>query len=65
MFQDAQTPLYEGCPTSHLATIFMLLNLLTTHGVSNAFVNELFTLLKVDIFPKDSSFSKSLYHVKR
>jgi hypothetical protein len=65
MFQDAQTLLYEGSPTSHLATIFMLFNLLITHGVSNAFANELFTLLKVDLFPKENFLPKSLYHIKR
>jgi hypothetical protein len=65
MFHNAHTPLYEGCPTSHLATIFMLLNFLTTHAVNNAFADELFTLLKVDIFPKDNSLPKSLYHAKR
>jgi hypothetical protein len=65
IFQDARTPFYEGCPISHLATILMLLNLLITHGVNNAFVDELFMLSKVDLFPKDNFLPKSLYHTKK
>ncbi len=44
MFQEAGMPLYEGCPTSHLTAILLLPNLVTTHEVSNTFVDELFTL---------------------
>jgi hypothetical protein len=42
MFQEARTPLYQGCPTNHLATILLLLNLIIVHGVSNAFANDFF-----------------------
>jgi predicted Zn-ribbon and HTH transcriptional regulator len=41
------------------------MNLVTMYGVSNAFVDELFTLLKVDLFLKDNNLPKSLYHAKR
>jgi hypothetical protein len=50
MIQEAHTPHYEGCPTSCLATILLLLNTLTTHGVSNTFVDELFTLLTFSLW---------------
>ncbi len=55
---------YEGCPNSRFASILLLLNLISTHGVSNTFVDELFTLLWVDLFPKDNNLPKSLYHAK-
>jgi hypothetical protein len=35
------------------------MNLVAKDGVGNVFVDELFTLLKVDLFPK------SFYHAKR
>ncbi len=63
MFRKAQT-LYEGCPTNCLATILLLLNLCSTHGVNNMFVDELFSLLKLDLFPKDNTFPKSLYEAR-
>jgi hypothetical protein len=44
MWKEAQIPLYEGCPINCLATILLLLNVCTTHGVSNAFVDEFFSL---------------------
>jgi hypothetical protein len=65
MFKEAQRPLYEGCPTNHLTAILLLFNLVTTCGVSNTFVDELFTLLRVDLFPKDNTLPRSLYFAKR
>lgn len=59
MFQEVQTPHYKKCPTSHLIAILLLMNLVAKDGVGNAFVDELFTLLKVDLFPKP------FYHAKR
>ncbi len=41
------------------------MNLVTTYGVTNVFVHELFTLLRVDLFPKDNNLPKSLYHAKK
>jgi hypothetical protein len=64
MLKDAQTPLYEGCPTSCLATILLLLNLCNTHGINNMFVDEFFSLLRLDLFPRDNILPKSLYKVK-
>ncbi len=63
MIQEARTPLYEGCPTNRLAAILLLMNTLTTHGVSNTFVDELFIMLKSDLFPKDKS--QLMYQAKR
>ncbi len=65
MFQEAHTPLYQGCSTIRLATILLLLNLITTHGVNNTFLNKIFTLLRIELFPKDNTLPKSMYQVKR
>ncbi len=65
MFKEAQTPLYKGRPTSQLATIILLMTLCTTHGVNNTFVDELFSLLKLYLFPKGNTMPKSLYQAKR
>ncbi len=40
MFQEAQTPLYKGCLISRLIAILLLMNLIITYGVINAFVDE-------------------------
>jgi hypothetical protein len=59
MFKELKTIFYEGCPTSHLATILLLLNVCNTHGISNMFVDELFSLLRLDLFPRENTFPKS------
>ncbi len=64
MLKDAQTSMYEGCPISCLATILLLLNLCNTHGISNMFVDEHFSLLRLDLFPRDNIIPKLLYEVK-
>ncbi len=38
MYKEAQTPFYEGCPSSWFASILLLLNLVSTHGVSNKLI---------------------------
>jgi hypothetical protein len=55
MFQEAHTPLFQGCPTNRLARILSLFNLVTMHGVSNALVDKLFSLLKIDPILKDNT----------
>jgi len=65
MFQEACIPLYEGCLTSCLNVILLLLNLTTTHMVNNTFASEFFALLKIDLFPKANTLPKSMYHAKR
>jgi hypothetical protein len=65
LFHKACIPLYEVCPTNCLDGIILLFNLITTHGVSNTFVDEFFPLLKFDLFPKDNTLPKSMYHMLR
>jgi len=64
MLKEAQTSLYEGFPISYLASILLMLNLVCTHGVRNAFMDELFTLLKVDLFFKDNTLLKLSYQAE-
>ncbi len=56
--------MYEGCPISRLTTILLLFNLSSTHGVTNMFVDELFSLLRLHLFPRDNNFPTSLYEAK-
>lgn len=64
MFQEAQTTFYKLCSISRFIAILLLMNLVITYGASNVFVDELFTLMKVDLFSKDNNLPKSLYHAK-
>jgi hypothetical protein len=65
MFQEACTPLFEGCPTNCLTAILLLLNLMIVHGLNNAFANEFFSFIGIDLLPKGNNLPKSMYHVKR
>jgi hypothetical protein len=46
MILKMSTPFYEGASTSMLSTMLLLLNLKAMHGVTNAFMDELFSLLR-------------------
>jgi hypothetical protein len=66
MIQEAHTQLHEGCPTSCLVAILLLLKTLTTHGVSNTFVDELFTHSGVTFSLKITPCpSQLMYQAKR
>jgi hypothetical protein len=52
MLTKASTFLYEGSFTNMLSTTLLLLNLRTIHGVSNNFMDELFSLLWKELLPK-------------
>jgi hypothetical protein len=65
MSQETQIQFYKICLISCLIAIILLMNLVITYGVSNVFVDELFTLMKVDLFSKDNNLPKSLYRAKR
>jgi hypothetical protein len=61
MWAKALTSLYEGFTTSMLSTILLLLNLRIVHGVSNIFMNELFSFLHFDLLPKVNKMSAITY----
>jgi hypothetical protein len=51
MIMKTSTPLFEGSSTNVLSTM-LLLNLKIVHGVSNIFMEELFSLLRIELLPK-------------
>jgi hypothetical protein len=56
--------LYSGAKSSTLAATILLLNLCTIHGVSNCFVDELFSILHGHILPEINSLPKNYYAAK-
>jgi hypothetical protein len=60
MLAKASTPLYESFTTNILSTILFLLNLRIVHGVNNVFMNELFSLLHLEL-PKVNKMSATTY----
>jgi len=61
MLAKTSTPLYEGFTINMLSTILLLLNLRIVHGVSNAFMNELFSFLHLELLPKVSKMLTTTY----
>ena len=61
LLRESHTPLYEGSPMNRLGTILMLLNLCSIHGVSNNFVDKLFSLLKQDLLSRSNTLPNSHY----
>jgi hypothetical protein len=61
MFTKASTPLYEGSSTSMLSTTLLLLNLRIIHGISNSFMDELFSLLRKELLPKGNKMPATTY----
>ncbi len=61
MIMKASTPLYKGSSTSMLLTMLLLLNLRTTHVINNALMDELFSLLRKELLPKENKMPTSTY----
>ncbi len=61
MLTKASTPLYEGSSTSMLSTTSLLLTLKTIHGISNSFMDELFSLLLKELLPKGNRMLVTTY----
>jgi hypothetical protein len=59
MITKASTPLFEGSSMNMLST--MLLNLKIVHGVSNVFMDKLFSLLKMELLPKGNNMPTTIY----
>ncbi len=59
MITKASTPLFEGSSMNMLST--MLLNLKIVHGVNNVFMDELFSLLKMELLPKGNNMPSTIY----
>jgi len=65
MFQEAHTPLYARCPTKLPYNHPIIVEFDNYTWVNNTFANELFTLLKYDLFLKDNTLPKSMYQAKK
>ncbi|XP_026419562.1 uncharacterized protein LOC113315507 [Papaver somniferum] len=66
LLEDAEKPLYEGCPNfTKLSTIVQLFKLKSKHGASDMFFNELLPLIK-DMLPKEGNLmARSTYQAKK
>jgi hypothetical protein len=62
--EDAVRGLYSGAKSSTLAATIILLNLCTIHGMSNCFVDELFSILHGHILPEGNSLPRNHYAAK-
>ena len=61
LLRKSQIPLFPGRPMNRLGTMLMLLNMCSFHGVSNAFVDELFSLLQKDLLPNNNTMPRTRY----
>jgi hypothetical protein len=64
MLEEAIKPLYRGARCTELAATILLMNLCTVHGVSNSFVEELFSLMHSHLLPEENSLPKNYYAAK-
>jgi hypothetical protein len=62
--EDALDELYVGAKSSKLAATILLLNLYTVHGVSNCFVDELFSILHRHLLPPGNVLPRNQYAAK-
>jgi len=61
---EAYCPLYTGARCSKLSATLILLNIYTTHGCSNKFLDELLSHLHKFILPVDNCLAPTMYHAK-
>ncbi len=57
----ASTPLLEGSSINMLSAMLLLLNLKIVHGLSNVFMDELFSLLRKKLLPKGNKMPTTTY----
>jgi hypothetical protein len=62
--REACQPLYNGARCTKLASILLLMNVCTIHGVSNKFMDDLLALLHKHLLPKDNLLPLSMYATK-
>jgi hypothetical protein len=62
--EDVVRGLYSGAKSSTLAATILLLNLCIIHGMSNYFVDELFSILHSHILPEGNSLPRNHYATK-
>lgn len=66
MLEEAsETPLFAGARLSSLCATLILLNLCRTHGCSNLFVTELFTILRMSLLPEINTLPRNEYEASK
>ncbi len=61
---EACCPLYTRARCSKLSATLILMNICTTHGCSNKFLDELLSILHKFILPVDNCLPPTMYHAK-
>jgi hypothetical protein len=61
---EACCPLYTWAKCSKLSATLILMNICTTHGCSNKFLDELLSFLHKFILPIDNCLPPKMYHAK-
>jgi len=61
LISKASTPLFQGSSPSMLLAILLCLNMKTMYLVSNAFMDELFSLLRKKLLPKENKLIATSY----
>lgn len=61
LFAKVKTLLYERFSCSMLSAMLLLLNLSIVHGITNTFMDELFSLLRNEVLPKNNKLPATSY----
>jgi hypothetical protein len=64
LLEHARTPLFAGASTTRLVSTLLLLNCFTVFGVSNAFADELLTLMQI-LLPNDNHLPRTHYEARK
>jgi hypothetical protein len=68
LYRQASRPLWrtEDCVSSvsFISTVVVIMTMCTTHGVSNAFTDELLKYLSTSLLPKENCLPTSFYYAK-
>ena len=59
--EEAIRPLYRGASCTQLVATILLMNLCTVHGVTNGFIDEMFTILNAHLLPKENALPRNYY----
>ena len=62
---STQVPLYHGSKISALACILVLMNLAHLHNVSNSFMDELFSFMRLDVLPLSNGLSRNRHEAHK
>lgn len=65
MTLKASTLLYEGVSTNMLSAMLLWLNLKVVHGISNAFMDELFSLLWKQLLPNENKMPTTIHEASK